>query len=191
MTEQLPPRIPTVDAASAELQETLSKTLSDPTGKPLNIFTTLAQHPRLLKRFNVFAGTFLAHGSLPARDREIVVLRVAWRCSAAYEWGQHVLIGRDAGVTETEIVRLAQNSLEGWADRDYTLLTFADEVLRDVDVSDSTWTNASARLENAELVELLMLVGLYRMVAGFLNAARVASEPYLPSWPDEGELPET
>lgn len=185
MAEDREPRIPTVEHAEGELAETLSKTLTDPGGRPLNIFLTMAQHPRLLKRWNVLAGAFLSHGLLPARERELVVLRTAWRTNARYEWGQHVLIGRDAGVTEDEIAAVVRENLEGWPSREQALLRFTDELLREVDVSDEVWQPVADLLNDAELVELVMLIGLYRMAAGFLNTLRVVPEPYLPGWPDE------
>lgn len=185
MAEYREPRIPTVENAEGDLGETLAKTLADPGGRPLNIFLTMANHPRLLKRWNVLAGAFLAHGLLPARERELVVLRTAWRTRARYEWGQHVLIGREAGVSEDEIAAVAREGLEGWPPREEALLRFTDELLRDVDVSDEVWEPVARTLDNAELVELVMLVGLYRMAAGFLNALRVTPESYLPGWPED------
>lgn len=185
MAEEREPRIRTVENAEGELAETLSKTLADPGGRPLNIFLTMAHHPRLLKRWNVLAGAFLGHGLLVPRERELVVMRVAWRTNARYEWGQHVLIGREAGVSEDEIAAIVHESLDGWPSREQALLRFADELLRDIGVSDEVWEPVAALLNDAELIELVMLVGLYRMAAGFLNTMRVAPEPYLPGWPDE------
>lgn len=177
-----PPRIPPVTEPSPEVAEALAKTLSKD-GRPLNIFATLAQHPRLLKRFNVLGGMFLAHGRLPARERELVVLRVAWRCQSVYEWGQHVVIGRKAGITDEELAALTRPVSEGgWSPADATLLTFTDELLDRVDVSDEVWQAAAERLSDDQLIELTMLVGFYRMVAGFLNAVRVEREPGLPGW---------
>src|SRR5437879_9064367 len=70
-----------------------------------NIFATLVRHPGLFRRWLPFGGKLLA-GKLPARDRELLILRTGWRCQAEYEWGQHVGIATSAGVTEDEIVRL-------------------------------------------------------------------------------------
>lgn len=176
-------RISQVEDTDPGVRETLAKTLADPEGQPLNIFLTLAQHPRLLKRFNILAGTFLAHGRLDPRERELVVLRTAWRTGCSYEWGQHVLIARDAGVAPEELERVAQEPLEGWGDRERTLLQFADELLADVDVSDPTWDAAAAFLDEQQLIELVMLVGLYRMVSGFLNSVGVPREEHLPPLP--------
>ena len=69
----------------------------------LNIFRTLAHHPKLLKRWRVFGGHLLYNSSLPARERELLILRIAWLQRGEYEWGQHSQIGKDAGLTDVEI----------------------------------------------------------------------------------------
>ncbi|GAA4668276.1 carboxymuconolactone decarboxylase family protein [Gordonia humi] len=184
MSDTASQRIPAVTDPSPEVAETLAKTLVGPDGQAFAVFRTLANHPRLLKRFNVLGGMFLAHGLLPERDREIVILRTAWRTDSVYEWGQHVLIGREAGVTDDEIARLATAPVNGWSNRDARLLTFTDELLADVDVSETTWNAVAEFLDRDEIIELTMLVGLYRMLAGFLNAARVTPEEHLPGWPE-------
>jgi 4-carboxymuconolactone decarboxylase len=177
-------RIGPVTDPAPEVAATLAKTMSGADGVPLNIFATLAHHPRLLKRFNVLGGMFLAHGELPARERELVVLRTAWRAGSEYEWGQHVVIGARAGVTEAEMQALTRPLAEGdWSSGDTVLLTFADEVLDRVDVSDETWGATCRSLSRAQIIELTMLVGFYRMVAGFLNVVRVEREGDLPGWP--------
>src|SRR5262245_45635631 len=63
----------------------------------INIFATLVRHPGLFRRWLPFGGKLLA-GKLPARERELLILRTGWLCRSEYEWGQHVVIGRGAGV---------------------------------------------------------------------------------------------
>ena len=72
----------------------------------LNIFATLAHHPKALKRWLVFGGHVLAKSTLPERERELLILRVGWRCGSEYEFGQHTVIGRRAGITDDEVRRL-------------------------------------------------------------------------------------
>ena len=55
--------------------------------RPLNIFATLAHHPKLLKRWLVFGNHVLAKSTLPARDRELLILRTGWRCRRAVRVG--------------------------------------------------------------------------------------------------------
>jgi alkylhydroperoxidase family enzyme len=178
------PRIRPVAEPDPEVAEVLSKTLTDARGAPLNIFATLANHPRLLKRLNVLGGLFLAHGLLPARDRELAIMRTAWRTRCEYEWGQHVIIGTRAGLTAEEVARLTRpETVDQWSPADRGLLQFVDEVLDNADVTESTWADQQQRWSEAQLLELVTLVGFYRMLAGFLNAVKVQLEDDLPGWP--------
>ena len=70
------PRIAPVTNPSDEVKETYAKGISAADGNPINIFATLAHHPKVLKRFTNYAGYFLNKGLVPAREREIVILRV-------------------------------------------------------------------------------------------------------------------
>ncbi|WP_433502318.1 carboxymuconolactone decarboxylase family protein [Pseudonocardia halophobica] len=176
------PRVAPVEDPEPEVTEMLAKTLGDDRGVPLAIFRTMARHPRMMKRFNVLGGFFLTRGDLPARERELVVLRVAWRSGCEYEWAQHVLIGRRAGLTDAEIARVAEPAAE-WPAADAALLRAADEVLDHIDLSDETWAELAGRFTETQLVELVVLVGFYRMAAGFLNATGVQKEADLPGWP--------
>jgi AhpD family alkylhydroperoxidase len=178
------PRVAPVEEPDPDVADLLSRTLADERGRPLTIFRTMARHPRMLKRFNVFAGFFLTRGVLPARSREIVVLRTAWRTDCRYEWGQHVLIGREAGLTDEEIARLAQPDHDERTP-DGLLVRLVDELVDHDDVIDPTWTAVTEEHSVEEALELVMLVGLYRMVAGFLNTTGVQPEPHLPDWPDD------
>ena len=73
------------------------------TARPLNIFATLANHPKLLKRWLVFANHVLFKSTLSFRDRELLILRTGWNCRSDYEWGQHVIIAQDGGFTDDDI----------------------------------------------------------------------------------------
>lgn len=178
------PRIEPVDldAVDDDVRELLGKTMVRG-GKALNIFGTLAHNPGLLKRFNVFAGFFLTRNSVPDRDRELVVLRVGANAGAVYEFGQHTIIGRLAGLTDDEILRLTQPLDDDWSDDDRLLLTMADELCEHDAVSDATWRGLAARWSTAELLELVLLAGTYRLVSGFLNAVGVELDDGVPGWP--------
>jgi alkylhydroperoxidase family enzyme len=163
--------------------ETLSRTLGGASGAPLAIFRTLAHHPRLLKRFNGLGGLFLAHGELPPRDRELVILRTAWRTEAEYEWAQHAVIGARVGLTADEIGAVGSIDAPAGGDDDRSLLHFTDELVDTASVGDELWAVQRARWSDSQLIELVTLIGFYRMVAGFLNTVGVQLEPGLTGWP--------
>jgi alkylhydroperoxidase family enzyme len=152
-------------------------------GGELNIFSTLARHPKLLKRWSAFGGTLLAGGDLPAREREILILRTGANCRSEYEWGQHVRIGKDAGLTDDEIRRIFEGADAGWGDADRVLIVAADELHRDSRLSDDTWAVLRARYSDKQLIELLMVVGQYHLVSFTLNSLGVQREAGVEGFP--------
>ena len=177
-------RIEPVAEPDAELQEILASALSHD-GTPLNIFGVLGRHPKLLKRFNLLGGFLLNKGLLPAREREIVILRIGWNARAQYEFGQHTVIGRRCGLTDGEILALTRPVDEhDWSRDDRALIALADDLADDDCVTDGTWALLTERWDDAELVELLVLAGFYRMVSGFLNSAGVQLDDGVPGFPE-------
>lgn len=151
---------------------------------PLNIFATLAHNRPLSKAFRQLGSHLLLGGVLPAREREIVILRTGWRCGSEYEFGQHHTIGVSVGLTPQEVERLADAGIGEWDENDRALVALADELCTDDFVSEDTWRALAKRWSDSELLELLVLAGFYRMVSGMLNSAGVALEPQTPRWPD-------
>lgn len=159
-------------------QELLGSLIRGEDGMEMNIFTTIARHPRLLRRWSAFGGVLLLRGELPARDRELLILRTAWSCGTDYEWGHHVEIGRSAGLTHAEIARVPGRIDDaGWSADDAALLRAADELHDTSTLSDATWDALAARYSDAQLIELCMVVGQYHLVAYTLNALGVQLEP--------------
>jgi 4-carboxymuconolactone decarboxylase len=141
---------------------------------PINIFATLAHHPKLMKRWMVFGNHVLAKSTLSARDRELLILRTGWNCRAPYEWGQHVAIGRTVGITDVEIERIAAGpDATGWEPADALLLRAADELHGDQNISDNTYTALAARYDEQQLLDLVFTVGQYHLVSMALNTLRV------------------
>jgi alkylhydroperoxidase family enzyme len=169
-----------------ELAAILGMGINAPDGTPLNIFGTIAHHPRLLKRFMNFAGLFLNKGFLPAREREIVILRVGWNCQSVYEFGQHTIIGERVGLSLDEVAALTRDVDAGqWSEDDSYLIAMADELCANNCVSDATWQALTKRWNEAELVELVMVAGVYRLVSGFLNTMGVELDADTPGWPGQ------
>lgn len=172
------------ESVDPELAEILSHALTH-NGAPLNIFAVLARHPKLLKRFNLLGGFLLNKGLLPARERELVILRIGWNAEAEYEFGQHTIIGRQVGVTDEEISALTRTpASHPWSTGDAALIAMSDELSDDDCVSDATWELLATRWSEAELVELLVVAGFYRLVSGFLNSAGVQLDEGVAGFPD-------
>jgi alkylhydroperoxidase family enzyme len=146
-------------------------------GEVLNIFATLAHHPRLLKRWSAFGGTLLFGGRLPGRERELLILRTAHTTKAVYEWAQHVAMGKAEGLTDEDIERAQQGPDDaGWEPFDRTLVQAADELHANSCISDETWAALSEKYDAQQLIEVCMVVGQYHLVAFTLNSLGVEVE---------------
>lgn len=181
-----PPRIPPLEIAEADDHQL---ELLEPLGgdEALNLFRTLAHHSKLLRSWLPFGGRLLRGGALPERDRELVILRVAWLCGSDYEWGQHVAIARDAGLTDPEILRIAaahtgsESDPEPDRSRHEALLSAAvDQLVADHMIDSETWTGLADTYDDTQMIELTMLAGHYAMLAGTLNSIGVQPENPLP-----------
>ena len=118
---------------------------------------------------------------------ERIILRVAWRVGCIYEWGHHVPMARELGVSDDEILSLAEADSPLWDDRTRTLVRADDELVEHRVLGDGTWRALAAELTDNQLVEFCMLVGHYVMVAMTINACDLELEPgYLEAQPDAG-----
>jgi AhpD family alkylhydroperoxidase len=152
-------------------------------GRPPNVFTTLARHRRLFRRWLRFAGALMPGGLLPRADSELVILRVAENCHCEYERLHHERLGRAAGLSADEVQRVRQGpDAEGWSTRGRLLLRAVDELHAERTISAGLWEELRRELSEPELIELCMLTGHYEMLAMTLNALAVAPDE-LPAAP--------
>lgn len=172
MTE---PRVHPITDPSAEVIDLYDKAgLRAPDGSTLNIFATLAHHPKLLRRWMVFAGHVLSKSSLSPRDRELAILRVGVVCDAPYEFGQHYVIGlgSDISVEEIEQVRRGPDD-PAWSDKDAATLRAVDELHTDSRISDATWRTLGEHLSTEQVLDLIFAIGNYHLVSFALNSLGV------------------
>jgi len=174
------PRITPLDEKdwSDETRESLGKAADS--GRVYNIFRTLARHPKLLKRWLPFANHVLFKSALSARHREILILRMGWLCQSEYEFAQHVVIGRRAGLTDTDIQRIVDGpDAAGWDPFEATLVRAADELRGDAFVTEHTWKALAARYGEEQLLDMVFTAGQYTLVSMALNSLGVQLDPGL------------
>jgi len=178
------PRIPPVTDESTLDAEARALLGGTSVGPAVNIFRTLIRHPKLFKRWLVFANHVLFKSTIPPREREILILRTGWRCRAEYEWGQHVIIGKAVGLTDDEILRLTDGpDASGWDRFDATLVRAADELHDDQFISDETWKALAERYSTEQLMDVVFTVGQYTLVSMTLNTCGVQLDPGVPGFP--------
>jgi AhpD family alkylhydroperoxidase len=143
------------------------------TGPPA-IFTTLGRTRGLFWGWLHFAGRLMPGGRLPRRETELVILRVASVRGCAYEFEHHVRLGARAGVTDADVARVRVGSTaDGWQPREQLLMRVTEELLATRDLADPTWSELRTAYDERTVIELLLLVGHYDMLATTLMTLRL------------------
>ena len=157
-------RLPYVDP------ETASPDVRDALGRApdLNIFRMMANAETAFRPWLRFGAALLSDLELDPLLRELAILRVARLTPHAdYEWVQHAGIARAVGATDEQVAALERGDAEAdcFAGVEQLVLRFTTEVVHDARASDDTLASLSAELSPREIVELLMVIGQYMMVA--------------------------
>jgi alkylhydroperoxidase family enzyme len=146
------------------------------TGPPA-IFTTLGRHPRLFRAWLLYSARLMPFGTLPRRDAELVILRVAWRCGAAYEWWHHVPLALRAGLPPDQIAAAASAPpAADLSERRQVLAAITDELLAHRALSDDTWQAARQQLTEPEVIETCLLIGHYQGLASAIGGLGIQLE---------------
>lgn len=137
---------------------------------------TMIKHKEIF-RSQMTMGTVMFNGRIPARERELAILRIGWLCRAPYEYGQHVEIAKRIGITSEEIARVRSGSASGgWSDHERAILSGVEELLENKAISDATWDTLARSWDEEQMIEFPMLVGQYVCTAFVQNALKIRME---------------
>jgi 4-carboxymuconolactone decarboxylase len=132
----------------------------------LNINRLVAHAQTAYKPCMSLGARLLTRAELPARLRELAILRIAHLRGARYEWNHHVSIARNAGITDEEISGVREGTdAPSFSDLDRDVLSFTDELVRHARASEATFEKLRAHLSDREMVELMISVGYWNMIA--------------------------
>ncbi len=141
----------------------------------LTFSRVLVRHPGLYRTFVPYIAEVIAKSTLPARDREVLVLRTLALGKDVYEAHHHVQIAHKAGLSDTDIddVRNGAASLSAW---DRLLVRAADELVAGQQLSDVTWAALGERYSQPQQMEVVFLVGCYNVMAMLTNCFGIEIE---------------
>lgn len=132
------------------------------------------RHPGMFKAQMVLGIELAAKGTIPARERELAILRLALLARAPFEWCEHVDIGKAFGITPEEIERVvAGSAAPGWTEHEAALLRAVEEMVGDHCMSDETWSTLAQTYSEQQMLEVPMLVGAYLMTAIQQNSLKI------------------
>lgn len=155
---------------------------SSPEGlEPLNLFRTLAVHSELASRMRPLGAGLLGHPRITPRERELVILRTCALNGAEYEWGVHAAFFGE--LSQSEIDGTLPGSDHEYGERDALLIALADELHDTGTVSPELWERLAGRWSDVQLIELIVLAGLYRLVSYLVNGLRIEPERWAARFP--------
>jgi alkylhydroperoxidase family enzyme len=144
----------------------------------MNGLGVMLRHPALAKAFLTFNNHVAIKSSITRRVRELSILRISWLRRSEYEFVQHVVLARNAGVSDADIERVQRGpDAPGWDAFDAALVRAVDELHADARISDTTWQRLSAHYGLDELMDLVFTVGCYEILAMVFKTFGVQLEP--------------
>jgi alkylhydroperoxidase family enzyme len=165
-------RLPYVDPASAP--EAVRATF-ERLPVSLNVFRMMAHAETGFRPLVLLGTTILGQQQLSPKLRELVILHVATLSAARYEWVQHVPIAQAMGATPEQVAAIEAGDLEAacFDALERVVLRFTTEVVQEVRASDPTFEALRGFLSPREIVELLLAIGYYMMIARLLESTDV------------------
>jgi alkylhydroperoxidase family enzyme len=146
--------------------------------EPGNIHRTIANAPKLLRRF-VDLGNELRNGTqLDPKLRELALLTVGRLTGADYEFVHHWNMALRLGVKREQLEQLATfESSSDFNQNERAVMRYAAEATSNIKVSDATFDALRGFLDNGRIVELVMNVAMYNAVARIIVPCGVELEP--------------
>lgn len=182
-------RVPMLDAAAA-LEAASRAGVPVPLAE-LSVFRLLLRRERLAKATSDLLLSLLFGGTLDARLRELVIMRIGWRTGSVYEWTQHWRVAVDLGVPEADLLAVRDGpSSPAFGDLERAVLEATDEALVGRRIADATMTRLRAELEDDAVVELVAAIGTWSMISTVLRSLDVPLEEGVAAWPPDGVAPE-
>lgn len=179
--------MPRIEPASQPYEPAIADALARimPAGlEPLVLFRTMARNPRVFGK--LFAGGLLDRGSLSLRQREIVIDRTTARLGAEYEWGVHItLFGPKVGFGEREIEATVHGDAAApcWSAEEQALIAAIDDLVDKHTISEEIWTRVRTHLDEAQMLEVIALVGYYHTISFLCRALDLPLEDYAARFP--------
>ena len=165
------PRVPLAD-----FEPQLGKRLEELWGTPPNLYKALGNHPKLVAAWTEFSKMLRYDTRTPRALRELVILRGAQLVRSEYEWAQHLVMARKAGVREAQIRGLSDWRTSSEFDAREKAALALGEAVTHGHVSDEVHALAMKEFDSQDYVEIAAVAAFYAMVARMLDAMGVELE---------------
>jgi 4-carboxymuconolactone decarboxylase len=152
----------TSDDTTGDVQRVLAKLESR--GQCLKVHRILANSSATFRPFILLLSSLLLDSSLPADDREVVILHLAARRGVKYEWDEHVPVSAKAGISDAHREALSDgtlNHLDGFSESQRLALEIAEVIVTDGGVAKDLWTTAKRTWGEEGALDLILSVAFW------------------------------
>ena len=152
-------------------------------GRLPNIFASMGNNPQVLRAYLRLGNGLWTSCGLEVGTRELAILRTAILHHSAYEWHQHVRIGKEAGLRAAQI-----NALHDWrtatvfSSMQRAVLGYVDAVAATEPPPQEVHDELAKHVSAGTIVGVNLLAGYYGMTAKFLGAMEVTPEEAFVGW---------
>lgn len=130
-----------------------------------NVFRVMAHNPEMLEAFLGLNAT-LPKTKLSGKLRELAYIKTSELNDCDYCLHHHRALGKKAGLSERQVTETAQaDKSDSYDELERDVMQYAEEVTRNINVSDELLIRLKKKLSDREIVELAMTVG----IANFTN----------------------
>lgn len=146
-----------------------------------NALQTLLRVPEMADRVLPFMNYVANQTTLSARQRAILILRSAWLTQNANIWATHASRAADAGLSEVDVLRVAQGLAPGATESlppfDAVLIGAVDQMFRNSSINDSTWNELATQFDTHQLIDVVMTIGDTISAATLFNSLGIQPDP--------------
>jgi alkylhydroperoxidase family enzyme len=160
----------------------------------LNVFRALLHQPKVAKAVQDLLVSLLFRGSLDARLRELLIMRLGWQTGSVYEWTQHWRVALELGVSDQDLLAVRDwRASDRFSAADRAVLAATDETLEAGAISPETWVALEKEIGDPNdptvLIELVAAIGTWRMISSVLRSLEIPLEDGVDLWPPDGKIP--
>jgi alkylhydroperoxidase family enzyme len=146
-------------------------------GRIMNVRRMMAHAPRVAQLRFALGNALYEQPGLDPHLSELALLTVGRVTRCTYEFHHHVQRAKLAGVPEAQIEALpVWERHPAFSERERAVIRYAEQITRDVQVTDEAFGAVRSFLDDEQLVALTLLIAHYNAGARFLEAFQVDVE---------------
>jgi 4-carboxymuconolactone decarboxylase len=138
------------------------------------VLLTFARHPPLADLFSQLNIHLLSTSTLPVKQRQIAIMRLAWICNATYMWSSHLSTSVRSGL-QPDMFRPVQVGADDpyFTEFERVVIRATEELVNDRKIGDVNWRALMQEWNDRQMLDFLFTVGAYVTIAGVMRSTGV------------------